>query len=223
MVDEALLDGFAPFEELNDRARHELASRCVLLRRKAGESLWRAGDRSRGMVVVVSGAVRIYRSGTDGRRYLVHREGPGVALGEVPLFDGGPYPASAEAESAVTALLITSDALEAAIAADPRLARSLLEGLAGRVRTLVDRLAALHTVDVRGRLARRLLERAEAVGDGPFTLGDTQARLAEELGTVREVVVRHLGFLRRQGILQSERRGRYRIENRAALEALAEP
>ena len=174
------------------------------------------------MVVVLTGSVRIYRSDADGRRHLVHREGAGVVLGEVPLFDAGPYPASAETEAAVTALLVTPVALDAAIAADPQLAHGLLEGLARRVRILVDRLAALNTLDVRGRLARHILERTNAADDGPFTLKSTQARQAEDLGTVREVVVRHLGFLRRHGILRREGRGRYRVANRAALEALVE-
>lgn len=73
-----------------------------------------------------------------------------------------------------------------------------------------------------GRLIRSVTIRRRA-GDAPFTLGTSQARLAEDLGTVREVVVRNLGSLRDQEILRREGRGRYRILNRAALEALAEP
>lgn len=221
MIDEALLDKVARFGDLNPRARREIAARSTLLRVRSGGVLWRAGDSARGLVVLLSGRVRVIRSNPDGRRHVIHREGPGAMLGEVPLLDGGGYPATAEVEVEVTGILVTREALDAAILADASFARVLLEGLARRVRHLVDRLDALASLDVRSRLARSLLARAET---GPvFTLGASQAHLAEELGTVREVVVRNLGALRRRGILGREGRGRYRLLNRAALDALAEP
>jgi CRP-like cAMP-binding protein len=51
-------------------------------------------------------------------------------------------------------------------------------------------------------------------------LGMTQSQLAEELGTVREVVVRELGRLRRRRIIRTHRDGRIAILDRGALEAL---
>lgn len=222
MIDEALVDQLPLFSGLNERARREVALRSSLVRRRPGQHFWRAGDPPKGVVILVEGTVRIVRVGGSGRRHVVHREGPGTALGEVPLLDGGGYPATAEAETPVTAVLVTGDAMEAAMAADPALARRLLTGLARRVRHLVDRLDALAVLDVRCRLARHLLDRANAGGGGAFDLGTSQAKLAEELGTVREVVVRNLGALRRRGVLESAGRGRYRLTNRPALEALAE-
>jgi len=197
MIDETLLDRVARFRDLNPRARRELAARSSQLRVKAGGTLWRAGDPPRGLVVLLTGRVRVIRSNPEGRRHVIHREGPGVVLGEVPLLDGGGYPGTAEAEVEVTAILVSPGALEAAIQADASFARVLMEGLARRVRHLVDRLDSLASVDVRSRLARHLLARAAT---GPvFSLGMSQAHLAEELGTVREVVVRNLGALRRRG------------------------
>jgi biotin operon repressor len=50
----------------------------------------------------------------------------------------------------------------------------------------------------------------------------TQAALAEELGTVREVIVRGLATLRRDGVLVSDRRGRYSVQDLTALGRLAD-
>ncbi|MFL5475636.1 MAG: helix-turn-helix domain-containing protein, partial [Gemmatimonadales bacterium] len=62
------------------------------------------------------------------------------------------------------------------------------------------------------RLARLLQARQQAVGSGvPFTLGRTQLETAEELGTVREVVVRAIRELRQEGIIESAGRGRYLV------------
>lgn len=223
MIDEALLDDVPLLRGLRPRCREELAARSVIVRKEAGGCFWRAGDRPKGILVLLAGRVRLARSSGTGRRQVLHSEGPGVILGEVPFFDGGGYPATAEAEVPSVAILITGEALDAAMAADPALAKVLLGSLARRVRHLAGRLESLSTLDVRARLARYVLQRADRTHgmDGGFGLGTTQAALAEELGTVREVVVRHLTALRRRGILASAGRGRFTIENRAALEAIA--
>ncbi|MDQ6768678.1 MAG: helix-turn-helix domain-containing protein [Gemmatimonadota bacterium] len=86
---------------------------------------------------------------------------------------------------------------------------------------------------VQARLARFIVERHRAAMDGgrsrsgrgergTFSLGMTQTALAEELGTVREVVVRALRGLRQLGAIESAGDGKYRVSNRSILEQLAE-
>jgi CRP-like cAMP-binding protein len=105
--------------------------------------------------------------------------------------------------------------------ADPEVAWLLLRRLAGRVRTLVEQLDRLAARDVGARLAEYLLARAPEDGGAALTLGAPQARVAEELGTVREVLVRELRQFRAEGLLRSAGRGRYEIVDRGALEARA--
>jgi DNA-binding IclR family transcriptional regulator len=77
---------------------------------------------------------------------------------------------------------------------------------------------------VRARLIEFLLNRKPARGTDTITLGMTQQALAEDLGTVREVVARELRALVRSGLVESLDRGRYRIVDAAALrEAAAAP
>jgi CRP/FNR family transcriptional regulator len=114
--------------------------------------------------------------------------------------------------------------MAAVIRADPRLAWRLLERMARRVRELVGRLDGRSGLTVAERLAGHLLAQVTAVrksGDTDLRLGQTQADLAEDLGTVREVVVRELGRLCATGILVRVGRGRFRITDRAGLELLA--
>ena len=63
---------------------------------------------------------------------------------------------------------------------------------------------------------------AGAGGSGAFTLGATQAEVAEELGTVREVVVKELRALRAAGVLRSAGRGRVEVADAARLREIAE-
>ncbi|HSR43371.1 MAG TPA: Crp/Fnr family transcriptional regulator [Longimicrobiales bacterium] len=221
MVDPGLIGRIDTFDELAAPAREALARGSVRRTFAPGEPLWEAGAPARCMALVLRGRVRVVSS-VDGRRHVVHSGGPGSTLGEIPFLDGGPYPARAEAATTTECLLVTREGLEAALRTDPAVARALLRTLGGRVRELVDRLERATSHPVESRLARWLLDR-EAGSGRDFTLGETQASLAEELGTVREVVVRSLGDLVDRGVLARAGRGRYRVVDRAALERATEP
>lgn len=131
-------------------------------------------------------------------------------------------PATAEAVTDVRCLVIRKDALLAIIREDPAVALVFLHRLSARVRGLVERLDRVAHQPVLGRLASFVLARATSATSTSFPLGVTQEALAEELETVREVVVRGLATLRRNGVLESDRRGRYRVNDRSALQRLAE-
>ncbi|HYW32283.1 MAG TPA: Crp/Fnr family transcriptional regulator [Gemmatimonas sp.] len=209
------------FASLSEIARQRLITAGNLRDFAAGATLFRTGDPPPGLFIVLSGQVRVLRS-RDGRQRVMHSEGPGGTLGEVPLFEGGTMPATAEAVTDVCCLVIAKDALLAIIRDDPSVALLFLQRLAGRVRGLVERLDSASTQSVVGRLASYVLAQAAISESASFTLGLTQEALAEELGTVREVVVRGLANLRRDGVIASVGKGRYTVRDAAALRRLAE-
>ena len=215
-----LLEDVPLFESLSAETRRRLTASGVERRFPAGAVLFRAGTAPAGIYVVLSGRVRVIRS-RDGRQYVVHSEGRGGTLAEVPFFAGGPLPATAVATEPTRCLILDGDALRAAMRDDPDVAWLFLRRLSVRVREVVERLDRASTQSVPARLAAFLLTRAESAGSGAFGLGLTQAALAEELGTVREVVVRALAQLREAGVIGSAGRGRYAVMNRPALEELA--
>lgn len=207
------------FQGLGEEAIGFVAAHAVLRRFRPGQVLWTAGSPPRGLFVVLEGRVRVVRA-PEGRQYALHTEGRGGTLGEVPLFAGGSYPATAVAGEATTCLVLDRQALARAIAADPELAFRLLARLAERVRMLVKRLDQRAGRPVAARVASLLLGRAEEAGEGEFTLGATQAEIAEELGTVREVLVRTLRGLRDDGVIGRAGRGRYQVLDRPRLRAI---
>lgn len=220
MIDAGMLDGVPLLRGLNKAAQREIATRSVLRRFAASELLWRAGTESRGLFIVLEGRVRVVRA-PAGRQHVIHTEEVGATLGEVPLFAGGRYPATAIAVNTTLCLVVGRDALTAAIAADPSLALLLLERLAGRVRGLVERLDGLVVQSVRARLAGYLLARQPASAADEFTLGASQTAVAEELGTVREVVVRELWYLCDAGVVRRAGPGRFAVADAASLNSIA--
>jgi len=186
---------------------------------RAGETLWTAGAEPRGLFVVLSGRVRIVRA-PRGRQYAIHTEGAGATLGEVPFFAGGGYPATAIATEPTTCLVLDRRTVARAIAADPELAFHWLGRLAERVRTVIERLDRQTASTVEQRLATLLLARHAAARGASFALASTQAEAAEELGTVREVLVRTLRRFRELRLVDTPARGRYRLLDVARMKRL---
>lgn len=216
MIDLATLGRIPFLATASPAARRELAARAVLRQYAYGEMLFAEGSGSRGLYAILVGKVRVLRI-SENRQHLVHVEGPGGTLGEVPLFEGGPYPATAVAAEPTTCVILSRTAIHAAIAADSALALIFLGRLASRVRGLVERLDGVVARSVASRLAALLLERSKGSAEATFTLGGTQAEIAEELGTVREVVVRELRALREREVIAAVGRGRFTILDQQAL------
>src|SRR5690242_7563935 len=94
------------FGELNDKELLRLAKHAVKVRLKKGDMLFFAGEEAKGLFVIVSGKVRAFQHNAEGREHVMHVDTAGAVMAEVPVFDDGPYPASAIAEEATTALFI---------------------------------------------------------------------------------------------------------------------
>ena len=220
MADSAALDALPLFAELPAATRRRLAASASERSYEAGATLFSAGSIPFGIYVLISGRVRVVRN-RDGRQYVVHTEGPGGTLAEVPFFEEGVLPATAIAVEHTRCLILNREALRAVMRDDPAVAWLFLRRLSTRVRQLVERLDRVSTQALLSRLAEFLLTRPGSMDARPFTLGMTQSELAEELGTVREVLVRGLAQLRRAGVINSAGRGRYLVKNPAALKEMA--
>lgn len=211
-------------DALSEAGRRSLLDRAVMRNYNAGDILWNAGDTPLGLTLVLEGHVRILR-GSGGRQTIIHSGEAGSTLGEIPFFTRSPYPATAVASEPTKCLIITYDAFGRALKTDPLLAMEMLERLSARVEALVERVGQLSSETVQSRLARFVLDRSNRNGKSNslavFSLGMTQAQLAEELGTVREVVVRALRALKESGAVASAGDGKYRVADFSKLRQLA--
>ena len=147
-------------------------------------------------------------------------------MGEVPLFDGRPYPATAIAATDAQCLVLSAASVRGLASDNGVFAALFMERLSTRVRTLVDRLEWQTLGDVRSRLAASLVG-ASAVGTlaesggADFDIGMTQEEWAEDLGTVREVLARELRAMKDDGLIEPMDRRRFRLLREDALEEIA--
>src|SRR5689334_25176655 len=89
----------AIFSGLTETEFQFLAERAVPRNYRKGELLFTEGDPCTGLFVVESGRVRIFKSSPNGREQILAIEGPGSSVAQLPLFDGGTYPAAPAAAS----------------------------------------------------------------------------------------------------------------------------
>jgi CRP/FNR family transcriptional regulator len=209
-----------PLADLPGPVRAALLANATERRFRADEVLYLAGSPARALYLVVEGRVRLLR-GHDGRTIFIHDELAGGSLGEVPLFEGTTYPATAIAAEPTRCLVLPREAILEAVRTHPELALAILSRLAARVRFLVDKLDRTASQSTLARLAELILSRAKSTGGKSFTLGATQQRAAEEIGTVRELIVRGLRTLRDQGAIEAKGGGRYVMKDERLLRRLA--
>lgn len=204
------------FSSLDGPTLHDTARRARTCVYRPGQHILLEGEPATGLYTVLRGRVRLSRTAADGREQVLAMIGPGEHFNSVPLFDGGPNPATARAMSPVVCLLLSHSDLVALIKRHPDLALATLSAMAGQLRELVSLVEDLAFRSVRARLARQLL--AEAAG-GAAEL--TQQELAERAATVREIAGRALRRLAEEGLVRLER-GRVIVLDHAGLARVVE-
>jgi CRP/FNR family transcriptional regulator, cyclic AMP receptor protein len=194
-----------------------IAPRVVPRQCAPGELIFAEGDPCIGLYVVERGHIRIFKSSSGGREQVLSIDGPGSSVAELPVFDGGPYPASASAVDDVTVLLVRRQDFHALCLAHPEVALKVLRVVGARLRRLVGIIEELSFTTVRRRLASFLFRLAQREGL-ELTLPASNQELASQIGTVRELVSRNLSRFQQEGLLTVDGR-RVVIRDLAALEA----
>jgi CRP/FNR family transcriptional regulator len=194
------------FQGLTAEELGPLAARMVERRYQAGQMLFGEGEPCEGIYLILEGRVKIFKTSPSGREVTLAVEGAPSSVAEVPLFDGGPYPASVVALEEVTAGFIHTRDFRQACRQYPELALKMLAVVGRRLRQLVALIEAVTFGSVRRRLAALLLEFGEEAGAATFTLPLTHQELASRLGTVREVVSRNLSRFQFEGLIRSSGR-----------------
>jgi len=211
------------FSGLTESELSFLAQRAVPRSYSAGESVFGEGEPCSGLYVVESGHVRIFKSSANGREQVLSIDGPGSSIAELPVFDGGSYPASVTAIDEAKLLFVSKQDFQALCLAHPRVALKVLRVVGARLRRLVGIIEELSFTTVRHRLASFLLRLAHKEGKRSaagveITLPASNQEMASHIGTVRELVSRNLSRLQAEGMLKIDGRT-VTISNLRALEA----
>jgi len=152
------------FSDLTAAEMSFLVPRVVTRQCAPGELIFAEGDACAGLYVVHRGHIRIFKSSASGREQVLSIDGPGNSVAELPVFDCGPYPASASAMDEATILLVRRQDFHALCLAHPQVALKVLRVVGARLRRLVGIIEELSFTTVRRRLASFLFRLAQREG-----------------------------------------------------------
>jgi CRP-like cAMP-binding protein len=210
------------FEGLPQNQLQDLAAIKVDHVFSRGQTIFMEGDAGTGFYVVISGRVKIFKLSAEGKEQILHIFGPGEPFGEVPVFEGRHFPASAEAMAESQLFFFPRTSFVALIKKNPFLALNMLAILSRRLRRFTALIDDLSLKEVPGRLAAYLLYLSEQKrGSAVLELTITKGQLASLLGTIPETLSRILGKMSAQGLIESAG-PRIRLLDRQGLENLVD-
>lgn len=220
----AILEKTALLSSLSRSEILSLAARTALRHFRNGELLFSEDEPCHGLHIVARGKVRIFKTSANGREQVLAMNHAGESVAELPVFDGGRYPASAMAVEDVELAFISRQDFQAFCMEHPEVALKMLAVVGARLRRLVGIIEELSFTTIRQRLISVLLRLADTEGKQTpggiaFQLPASHQELASQLGTVRELISRNLMRLQVEGLLDVDAR-QIVVKDRDGLSAL---
>ncbi len=212
------------FASISEQTRDWLLFRGLVREYRAGQAIFKQGDRSDGLYAVLEGAV-LLTSVEWGREIALSRMEPPTWFGEASSFDRRPRSYLALSEERTVCLHIPDNYMEERMRENALFARELGESLANKLRMTLIGIAEMAALPLGVRTARRLLTIAEAYGErdeiAPRKIPIRQEQLASMLAVSRQTVNQALKELEASGCVRITY-GEIEIVDVAALRAVAQ-
>lgn len=178
-------------------------SAAIDRRLKAGEPLFRLGDKTAGLCEVITGHVRLARVDRSGREIVLHVAGPGETLAEASLFSPH-YHCDAIANTDAVVRIYPKRQVLAAFDASPKAAQAFSATLARQVMSLRTRIEQRNIRSARERV-RHFLTLNVGPDGRTVVLRGTLKDIAAEIGLTHEALYRTLATLERSGEIKRKR------------------
>ena len=129
-----------------------------------GRTVFTEGDEANGFYIVIAGRVKVFKVSPEGKEQIFHIYGQGNPFGEVPVFAGGNFPATARTLLKSHLLFLPRSAFVEMISNNPSLSLNMLAVLSMRLRQFTLQIENLSLKEVPGRLASYLIILSEERG-----------------------------------------------------------
>ena len=205
--------------ELPEHLQQAVLAQAVMHAFRDGSRIFSEGQHCGGLPLVLQGGIKVFKRSESGREIVLYRVGRGETciLTSSCLLGDADYTAEGVAEGALQLAILPPALFQRMIAESPGFRHFLFAMLSDRLSDLMERVErlAFHRLD--RRMAEFLVERADA---GFQSVAMTHQQIADEIGSVREMVTRTLGQLAEQGLVELSRAG-VRIADHDGLRGLA--
>lgn len=203
MIKKEIVGSSSLFQGLPDDQIEDLTGIAIAKSYQKGQTIFFEGDHGNGFYMVGEGKVKISKISPAGKEHILHIFGPGEPFGEVPVFHGQPFPATAEAIVNSKTIFFPRDAFVRLVEANPSIALNMLAVLSFRLRRFANQIENLSLKEVPARLAGYLLYlQEEQEGADVLELDISKGHLASLLGTIPETLSRIFGKMSEEGLIE---------------------
>ncbi len=218
-----ILSSIPSFSGLSETQIGEIKQIAVDKHFAKGEIIFFQGDEGNGFYIIISGMVKIFKVSPEGKEHIMRIVTRGEPFGQVAVYAGRAFPASAQAIAKSHLLFLPRTEFVQLINHNPSLALSMLANLSMRLREFTVHVENLALKEVPGRLAAYLIHLAEEQRneDDMVSLNISKVQLSSLLGTTPETLSRILTQMQGRGLIEVKRRD-IRILDHPGLEELAE-
>jgi CRP-like cAMP-binding protein len=155
---ETCLDGATSiFKGLNQKDKEIIAENHTLVHFKRGNQIFKQGEKSRGLICLASGKVKVYKEGVGGRQQIVKMVRPNGFMGYKALFADHPWPVSATAIEESTICLLDKSSIVKILKKNADLALKFIKLLSEELVIANNRTVSLSQKHIRGRIAESLI------------------------------------------------------------------
>jgi CRP-like cAMP-binding protein len=207
------------FSELTSFQMAQLAGTVTKRRFKRGEKIVEQGQRSEALFIILAGRARVLLADRRGREVILDVLVPGDYIGEISLIDGKGHSATVEAEVLCDMLVLGQADFNRCLDENHAMARSVIKGLAYRLRKADEKIGSLALMDVYGRVAKVLIEMAVSIGPNQLQIKEKATRqdIAKLVGASREMVSRVMRDFEEQGFIKTGEDGTLTLSERRAV------
>ncbi len=216
-----LAEYFPVWDQLEPAQRERLSQAAVKRSAKKGTLLHNGSEDCLGLIVVISGQLRASICSDEGREVTIYR----LCERDICLFSAScmmrsiQFDVVVEAEKDSELYIIPADIYKRMMEVSAPLANYTNQIMAERFSEVMWLLEQIMWKSMDKRLAAFLLE--ESSLEGADSLNLTHEKIANHMGTAREVITRMLKYLQSEGMV-ALKRGAIQLIDRKRLEELAE-
>ncbi len=145
------------FRGLNQKDKEIIAEHHTLVHFKRGNQIFKQGEKSRGLICLASGKVKVYKEGVGGRQQIVKMVRPNGFIGYKALFADQPWPVSATAIEDSTICVLDKSSIVKILKKNADLALKFIKLLSEELVNANNRTVSLSQKHIRGRVAESLI------------------------------------------------------------------
>ena len=194
------------FSDLSDKELGFLAVSGSRKKFPAKNVVFQEGDPGEGLLIILTGRVKVLLSGKEGQEFILAMLGPGNFFGEMALLEAAPRSATVMTVEASEFYRIEKQDFADLLKNHPGIGLKILKNLSQRLRKATEQIRSLVMFDIYGRVGRCLLNLAETQrgnANGQLFVPNRPSlqELAKMVGCSRETLSRAIKALRENGCL----------------------